>query len=439
MLLKILTAGFILFGSCVTAQSLFDRIDAVPAENPDTLYYPFNEDSLQLVIINTYDHWRRKGAAYDAMYPRSGSWFMDHGPAPRNSYLWRNRSGEVVKQYHTKQGSTLHLRNTDYTSRNNFGSIGADVSDYYEFFGRFKIYGENNLEGLINLKGEIVLPAVYEYIVGQRISAAIISGEFPIKLHVRKDGKVGMLNADLTELVPPVYDEINDYELIGPYFKVIKDGKYGVIDQTGKVVVEPRFDELSLIHDSMVIAQVYHDSATLQKIPQNTYWDQGYKIKDCRVFDPDFRVIADLKDYEYLCYWATNQFIVKKHGQFGVLNNRGAVVIPLKYDHMFFTEGYFLAEKEGRNGLINTEGKVVLPVDFTRVEIYGKAVYVVKDGLTGVYSDQFRLIAEPQFTERRWEMGRYILTRPDGSEGFVNHTEKEGCYYQSPEGEIQKL
>lgn len=445
LLQQVLTVGCILFYSCVTAQFLFDQIDPVPAENPvlpkdpDTLYYPFNKAGLQLVIINTYDHWRKTGELYDQMYPRSGSWFMDHGSMPRNIYLWRTRSGEVVKRYHSPPTDSLHLRNTSYTNRNNFESIGVDVRDYHDFFGRFKIYGENNYEGLVNLEGEIVLPAVYEYIWGPHVYAALIFGELPAKLHVRKDGKVGMLNADLTELVPPVYDKINEYELTGTHFKVIKDGKYGAIDQTGKVLVEPRFDELSLIHDSIVIGLIYHDSATLQKIPQNTDWDEGYQIKDCRVFDPDFRVIADLKGYEYICYWATNQFIVKKHGKFGVLSPTGAVVIPLEYNRMVFTEGYFLAEKKGRCGLINTAGKVVLPIDFTQVEIYGKAVYVVKDGLTGVYNDQFRLIAEPQFTERSWEMGRYILTRPDGSAGFVDHTWKEDAYYQSPEGTIQKL
>lgn len=437
LLQKILTAFFILFGGCVTAQSLFDRIDAVPAENPDTLYYPFNEDSLQLVIINTYDHWRRKGTAYDAMYPRSGSWFNDHGPAPRNIYLWRNRSGEVVKQYHTKQDSTLHLRNTDYTNRNNFGSIGADVSDYYEFFGRFKIYGENNLEGLINLKGEIVLPVVYGHIGSLRESIAMV----PNRLLVEKDRKLGILEADLTELVPPVYDKI-DYYTFGTHFKVIKDGKYGAIDQNGKVLVEPQFDEIRPIHDSMYIGLAYQDSAALQKLElrnNNDHWNWGYKVKDCIVFDNHFRIVTELKEYEYIYYWGTRQFIVKKKGEFGVLNHKGEVVIPLEYEQISGLNGYYAAGKNDRYGLINTEGKVVLPLEFTRVEFYGKAVYVVKNELIGVYNDQFRLIAEPQFKYKRWNMGRFILTRPDGSEGFVDHTGKGGCYYQSPEGEIQKL
>ena len=435
MLLKILTAGFILFGSCVTAQSLFDRIDAVPAENPDTLYYPFNEDGLQLVIINAYDHWRKTGVLYDAMYPRSGSWFNDHGPAPRNIYLWRNRSGEVVKQYHTKQGSTLHLRNTDYTNRNNFGFIAADVSDYNEFFGRFKIYGENNLEGLINMKGEIVLPLDYQYIWSLRISASPV----PDRLFVEKDGKLGMLNADLTELLPPVYDQIDYYDMIGTDFKVIKAGKYGAIDQNGKVLVEPQFDEIRPIHDSMYIGLVYHDSATLQKLELRDHWNWGYKVKDCIVLDKDFRIVTELKDYEYIYYWGISQFIVKKDGEFGVLNNKGEVVIPLEYEQISGLNGYYASGKKDRYGLIDTDGKVVLPIEFTRVEFYGKAVYVVKNELIGVYNDQFRLIAEPQFKYKRWNMGRFILTRPDGSEGFVNHTEKGGCYYQSPEGEIQKL
>jgi hypothetical protein len=227
--------------------------------------------------------------------------------------------------------------------------------------------------------------------------------------------------------------------MIGTNFKVIKAGKYGAIDQNGKVLVEPQFDEIRPIQDSMYIGLVYHDSAALQKLELRNHWNWGYKVKDCIVLDKDFRIVTELKEYEYIYYWGISRFIVKKNGQFGVLNQKGEVVIPLEYEHISGTNGYYLSGKKGRYGLINTEGKVVLPIEFNHVDIYEKAVYVVKDGLTGVYNDQFRLIAEPQFKESKWYRGRIILTRPDGSEGFVDHTRKGDSYYQSPEGTIQKL
>ena len=432
---KLLIFVFILLHFYSTSQPRLVGIGSPPAEYPDTLYYPFNEDSLQLVIITAYDHWRQQGVHYDALYPRGGSWFLDHTPAPRNKYLWRNRSGELIKQYHTSPGSPLRLRNTDYANRSDFRSVGFDVSDYGELYGYFKFYGENNKQGLLNLKGEVVLPADFERIRRFQNSYGISN-----RIIVEKAGKFGILDSDLNELFPPIYAGIPEHHVLnGKYLKVVKDGKYGLIDENGKILIDMVFDEIKPIHDSLYIGLVYQDSATIQKYAMNNHWNWGYKTKDCIIFDKDLRVVTKLKDYEYIYYWGISQFIVKKDKYFGVLNTKGEVVIPLKYDHLSGNNGYYHVSKNDQCGLITTEGKMVLPLEFTSIEFYGKAVYVIQNELTGVYNDQFRLIAEPQFKYRRWKMGRFILTRRDGSEGFVNHTEKGGCYYQSPEGEIQKL
>lgn len=417
-----------------TSQSRQESFNEISGENPDTLYYPFNEDGLQLVIIADYDHWFKQGSLFDAMYPRSGSWFMDHGPAPKNTYLWRNRAGEVIKQYHTKPGDSLRLRNTDYTNRSGFQSIGLEIMDYREL-NYLKIYNDSNQVGLINLEGEIVLPVEFEDIrIFQTFSG--ISKD----ILVLKAGKFGLLDPDLNVLFPPIYSEVPDSHMpYGNCLKVAKNGKYGLIDRKGKVLIDLVFDEIRPVHDSLYIGMVYQDSSVIQKLDLRNYWNLGYKSKACIVFDNRFRIVTELKDYEYIYYWGTGQLIVKKDGGFGVMNTKGEIVIPLEYDAISGSDGYYHVGKDSKCGLFNTAGKLVLPIEFTRIWFHGKAVYVIQNELTGVYNDQFRLIAKPQFKYSRWNNGRIILTRPDGSEGFVNYTEKEGSYYQSPEGEIQKL
>lgn len=418
----------------VTSQSRPESFNEISGENPDTLYYPFNEDGLQLIIVPHFDHWWKQGSLYDAMYPRSGSWFMDHGPVPKNTYLWRNRRGELVKQYHLQPGEHLQLRSTDYINRNSFQSLGQEIMDYREL-NYLKIYSDSNKLGLINLKGEIVLPVEFDDIrIFQTFSG--ISKD----ILVLKAGKFGLLDPGLNVLFPPIYTEFPDSHMpYGNCLKVAKNGKYGLIDRIGKVLVDLVFDEIRPVHDSLYIGLIYKDSSELAKIHTEDHWNRGYKAKDCIVFDNRFRVVTELKDYEYIYYWGVSRFIVKKDSGFGVLNTEGKVVVPLEYDALSNNNGYYHAAKNGKCGLFNTEGKLVLPLEFTRIEFYGKAVYVVQNEFIGVYNDQFRLIAKPQFKYRRWNRGKFILTRPDGSEGFVDNTAKEGSYYQSPEGEIQKL
>lgn len=433
---KLVAFAFLLVHFCLKSQSQGEDVFTILQKSPDTLYLPFNEDGLQLIIINSYDNWMRKGILYDAMYPRGGSWLIDNGPAPKNSYLWRKKNGELIKQYNTEAGHEFGLRSTEYTNRTNFHSIAADVSDYNEFNQHFMFYGENDKVGLIDLKGEIVIPATFDEIRRFQNSS-------DDKILVQKDGKFGFLDLNLKELFPPIYSIKNGYPehnlLNEKYLKVVKDEKFGLINENGEVFIDFLFDEIRLIHDSLYIGLIYNDSSEVKKHYVYSHWDWGYQVKDCYVFDKNFKVITELKDYEYIYYWGIKQFIVKKNNQFGVLNHKGESVIPLEYDNISSYEGYYSVRREDKCGLIDKQGNIVLPIEFTSVQFYNQAVYVTQNGLIGVYSSKFQLIAKPQFKYKTWEMGKYILTREDGSKGFVNHTVEKGSYYQSPEGEIRQL
>jgi hypothetical protein len=429
---KIVAFVFILIHFYGKPQSGRESLFTASPENPDTLYYPFNENGLQLIVIPSYDNWLRTGSLYDAMYPRGGSWFQDNGPAPKNSYLWRNRKGEITKVHNTEPGSVFQLRSTDYTNRTDFSSLGFDVSDYRGFNHCFKIYGENNKVGLIDLKGNIIVPADFNDI--RRFWNR--SGSSNILL-VEKDGRIGLLNADLKELFPPVFTEYPQQS--GDYIIVVKNKKCGLINEKGNVLIDLAYDDIKPIHDSLYMGLVFKDSAELTKLRLNTHWNWGYKVKGCAVFDKDFSVVSELQDYEYIYYWGIKQLIVKKNGRFGLLNHRGEVVVPLEYDELFANNGYYMVRKEGKYGLFDRQGKLILPAEFEGVEFYGQAIYITQNGLIGIYNDQFRLIAKPQFKDKTWQRGNYILTRPDGSKGFVNHQNMKASYYESPEGKRIQL
>lgn len=427
---------FIVLSFVVNAQLDFSERSFFKT-TPDTLYLPFNEDGLQLIVINSSDTWQIYGSHYDAMYPRSGSWFMDHGPGPDNCYLWRDIKGKIIKQYNHSPDSSIRLRPVDYVNHA-FTDIGLFVHDYNEFFGHFKFRGENLLFGLINVKGEIVVSAEYHDI--RRFQNDESSEQ---RIVVQNGFYFGLLDKNLKEVFPPIYcikEGYAEHHLMnGKYIKVLKNERCGLIDENGKVKIDFQFDDIRQIHDSMYMCVVYKDSAELKKHSYQNHWDGGYKVKDCFVYDRNFRIITTLKDYDYIYYWGLKQFIVKKNNGFGVMNTEGDVVIPLEYDAVSNFNSHYFVRKGHLSGVISSNGKMLLPVEFDQIQSYDKAVYVVQNKLIGVYNDQFELIAKPQFQYKNWDMGKYILTRSDGSKGFVEHRGTEPSYYQSPEGEKRQL
>jgi hypothetical protein len=65
---------------------------------------------------------------------------------------------------------------------------------------------------------------------------------------VEKNGKLGFIDANQIEVVPPIYDEI---EVFGAHNRkgwalVEKDGKFGFIDKSGKEIVEPVYDRIDV-------------------------------------------------------------------------------------------------------------------------------------------------------------------------------------------------
>lgn len=409
-----------------------------PKMTPDTLYFAFNKD-IQLIAIDYYDNWKRRVDFMNATEPTAVPWSMKMSPFnSHNIYIFRNRKGEITKVYNTKD-TIKDLKTIDFINANELSLY--TLEDYRELNNHLKFY-ENGKLGLINLKGEIVVPAIYDEI--RKYQDRNWKRD---KLVVEKDNKFGFLDSNLKILFPPIYQTDKEYPHYPPEhfvideknIRVLKDGKYGLISEEGKVLIDFQFDDIKLLHDNIYMGIFDRDEKELtHSIDKNNYWDAGYLIKGCVLLDENFNQIIRFDDFDYLFYCGIKRFIVKKNDQFGVINHLGEIIVPLEYDSLILKENNYQVSKNNKIGLVNLEGKVVISLEYEDIEFYGEAIYVTQNGLIGVYNRQFKLIAEPQFKSKVWDWGKFILTRENGQSGFVNHKTGDS-YYQSPEGEIIKL
>ncbi len=416
----------------IKAQISFEVLFTEPKATADTLYFPF-EDGVQLIVINYYDTWERQVAFKEAMQPRGLSWAAIMGPAPKNMYLFRNTEGKIVKTYNGVTDGK-GLKGMDYDNTGIFLLQG--LRDLTEYNRHLKYYDLNDQVGLINTRGDIVVPAVYDDI--RRYQD--FDGEWE-KLIIEKDGYFGFLDSNLNILFPPIYrcsSDTNYYGypehniLNGQYIKVFKEGKCGLINDHGDVLIDFKYDNLLLIHDSMIVGLLNKELIN----PNQYFWNN---VQACEIYDDKFNLITSLDHYDQIEYNGIKRFIVKKDNLVGVVNHKGKVIIPIEYNSLAPQDNNYYVVKGNKSGVISLEGKVLIPIEYEcNMYFYDPAIYVTKNGLIGVYSDNYQLIAEPQYKQRYWEMGKFMLIRPDGSIGFVLH-QKGGSYYQSPEGEVIKF
>jgi hypothetical protein len=121
-------------------------------------------------------------------------------------------------------------------------------TDYFahsrkEYASVYKMDADRNSlgMGLINRKGEIVVPIIYD---GLQVG---LEGGY---CKVSRNNKWGMVNAEGREIVTPQYEYLDDP--IEGLFRVGKDEKYGIINIKGEIVIPVMYAEVTPAKEGMV-------------------------------------------------------------------------------------------------------------------------------------------------------------------------------------------
>lgn len=131
--------------------------------------------------------------------------------------------------------------------------------------------GESVGIGLINRKGEIVVPLIYE-----GVSLGFSDGVCT----VTKDDKLGLVNEEGVEIVAPTYEYI-DFEAVDGLLRVGKDDRYGMINLKGEIVIPVIYKDVQGANEGMVAVMiemqrwgyVNHKNEMIVK-PEFTYVDK---------------------------------------------------------------------------------------------------------------------------------------------------------------------
>lgn len=189
--------------------------------------------------------------------------------------------------------------------------------------------------GLINKKGEWVVPLTYESEISNSDMgesedgvARYYGGLAPVK----KDGKWGVIDVKGNLVVPIIYDEAHTYN---GYASLLKDGKWGSVDQNNNIVVPFEYDQIKGYKDGIII------------VSKNNYW--------------------------------------------GATDDKGNIVVPIIYDNMYAPyDGISVVKKNGRNGLVRDDGTVILPLLFDEIWDITENIACVKVGGKWGYAEMIQ-------------------------------------------------
>lgn len=164
----------------------------------------------------------------------------------------------------SENGLCVVQKNNDYGELK-FGYINKQGKEcipfQFEYAGDFQhglapVKDEMGYLGFINEQGELVIPYKYYYGYGnfdQNQRAAIYQWD---KDKERNDEvKYGLINTKGDEILPLQYEMIFNSLLDGYY--VVKDEKYGCVDYNGKIILPTQYDKISIGTNGWIAVGVF--------------------------------------------------------------------------------------------------------------------------------------------------------------------------------------
>ena len=229
--------------------------------------------------------------------------------------------------------------------------------DYFEFFdshgwmvvGMKTVSDRNTYSthyGIINDKGQIVLPCEYSCIRFQENSDLMMVS--------RNAMSAGFMNRRLEWVIPPKYngqlwcdleDDLFSYGMI-----VVEDSshQYGVVDSLGNEILPCRYPWLEIAGPDLFVINEDKSGAV------NRNGDTVIPYA-----------------YEYLRFLGDRCMEAKKQGRYGVISTTGREILPFVYESVLACDkGLFSVRQNGKCGVVDSLGNVVIPLKYETQHVW---------------------------------------------------------------------
>lgn len=246
-----------------------------------------------------------------------------------NKYMYRYYKEYIHHCYHIKRDFHVHFE--DEVQHLYLGENFECEDCYYlkDLFSTIPITISSKNKKMMLINGILVRRDNHIPLINSRGN-----GYYELK----KNGKYGIIDSQLNNVTPFIYDYIWDFEK-NNLCKVKRDHKFGYVNANGVEQVAVKYDEIESFENGLAVAKL----------------GRFYGI----INEQDEVVVPFKLDYPYMSELRNGYASIRGYNnKWGTINTQGQVVIPCEYDSqiVFDKDGFDRVRKDGEEFIIDVFG-----------------------------------------------------------------------------------
>jgi len=278
---------------------------------------------------------------------------------------------------------------------------------------------KNEKWGLINNKGDIIVPYVYDYL------SPLNSGG----LKAQKENKYGIINETNEILTPFIYDKIVQKKISDKHIIVSMDGMKGVIDKNNNILLPLEYEVLTETKSNLLKFSKGNQTGFLNESYEVISEDQAikaYRISEhFTTFENEGKkgiknedgVIIHEAVFDNIKRYNDKHIEVTKDGLKNMLNDRGGLIFDQYYDRIFGVGDFAKLRKNDLWGLKTKWDKEIIAIAYSKIEIEDGGIIVTKGKLPeekyGLYDFNGNEILETRYKDIEYNSNLYLVNNQD--------------------------
>jgi hypothetical protein len=302
-----------------------------------------------------------------------------------------NKNGDVVLNHQDVYLYSIGLLKLDAHQDKTYTYNIDSQTELIPINAEFVKIKKSNKYGLINTKGETVLPTIYTSIeVGTSKTTFVVEKDKVIKVL-----ELGKRSYSIDKKIISVEGFYNDFAIMK-----YNNGRFGYIDNIGKIRVAPQYEQARPFNNEVAIVRLNGKWGIIDK--NENFVTQPY--------------------YDSISNFTNNVCIVSEKGKHYLMDNTGKIVTPDGYTSIIKTRGgNYLLVKNNLKGIANAQGKEIIAVRYQNiVELSSTLFHVTENDLQGVIDANRKIILNVKYHAIKYNpQTQEFLTAEEGMQRLL--------------------